>query len=54
MVRTSPSNAEGTGLIPGQRAMILYSAEPKHTHTHTKNRSNVVKNSIKTKNGFKK
>ena len=36
MVRTSPSNTESTGSIPGQRAMILHSAEPKHTHTHTK------------------
>ena len=36
MVRTSLSNAESTGLIPGQRAMILHSTEPKHTHTHTK------------------
>ena len=34
MVRTSPSNEEGIGLIPGQEAMILYNAEPKHTHTH--------------------
>ena len=52
MVRTSPSNAEGIGLIPGQEALSLSNAEPKHTHTHT-NRSN-VKNSVKTKNRFKK
>ena len=42
-VGTLPSNAEGVGLIPGQRANM-----PLSQKTKTYNRSNVVTNSIKT------
>ena len=30
VVKTSPSNARGEGLIPGQGAKILYALWPKH------------------------
>ena len=43
--RTSPSNAEGTGSIPGREAKIPHALGPK---TKTENRSNIVTNSIKT------
>ena len=46
VVKTSPSNAEGAGLIPGQGAKIPHVLwSKKKTH---KNRSNIVTNSIKT------
>ena len=43
MVKTSPSNVEGMGSIPGGGAKIPHASQPKN-----QNRSNVVTNSIKT------
>ena len=47
VVKTSPSSAEGVGLIPGWGAKIprcLVAREPKQK----KDRSNIVTNSVKT------
>ena len=46
MVKTSPSNTGGEGLIPGQGAKIPHASWPKNQNI--KNRSNVVTNSIST------
>ena len=46
MVKTSPSNAEGTGSIPGQRAKIPYVSWPKTQNRN--NRSNIVTSLRKT------
>ena len=45
MVQTSPSNAMGADLIPGQGAKIPHAWSQKNK---TENRSNAVTNSIKT------
>ena len=51
VVKTSPSNAGGAGLIPGRGAKIPHALGPKN-QKH-KNRNNIVTNSIKTlKNVF--
>ena len=56
VVKTLPSNAGSTGLLPGQGAKILQASHPKNQ----KHRSNIVTNSVKTfkmvhiKNIFKK
>ena len=47
MVKTLPSNAGGTGSIPGRGTRIPYALWPKNQN---KNRSNIVTNSIKAKN----
>ena len=36
MVKTSPSNAGGTGLIPGQGAKIPHASQPKNRNTKQK------------------
>ena len=46
MVKTSPSNAEGVGSIPGQGAKIPHASRPKTPKRE--NRSNIVTNSKKT------
>ena len=46
VVKTSPSSAEGTGLIPGREAKISHASQPKIQNIN--NRSNIVINSIKT------
>ena len=43
VAKTSLSNAEGPGLIPGGGAKILHASWPKN-----QNRNNIVTNSIKT------
>ena len=45
VVKTSPSTAEGVGLISDWRAKIPYASSQKNK---TCNRSNIVKNTIKT------
>ena len=47
MVKNSPPNAEGGGLVPGHRVKIPHVSWPK-----CKNRSAIVTNSIKTKKQF--
>ena len=47
VVKTSPSNAGGAGLIPGRGAKIPHASRPKN-----QNRSNMVSNSIDFKNGL--
>ena len=47
VVKTLPSNAGSTGLLPGQGAKILQASHPKNQ----KHRSNIVTNSVKTQNG---
>ena len=44
-VKTSPSSAEGAGLIPGQGAKIQHALWSKKIKN--KNRSNIVTNSVK-------
>ena len=51
MVKTSPSSAGGAGSIPGRGAKIPHASRQK---TKTLNRSNIVTNSIKTKQKKKK
>ena len=46
MVKTSPSNTGGAGLIPGQGAEIPHTSWPKNPKY--KNRNNIVTPSIKT------
>ena len=46
MVGTLPSTAGGASSDPSKEAKIPYAFPPKH-----KNRSNIVTNSINTKNG---
>ena len=46
VIKTSPSNSEGVGSIPGQGAKIPHSSWPRKKKTY--NRSNTVTNSIKT------
>ena len=46
MVKTSPSNAGSAGSIPGWGAKIPHASRPKNQET--KNRSNIVTNSVKT------
>ena len=46
VVRTSPCNVGGAGLIPGQGAMTPQASQPKIQSIN--NRSNIVINSIKT------
>ena len=46
VVKILPSNAGGAGLIPGQGAKIPHALWPKNQNI--KNRSNIVRNSIKT------
>ena len=46
VVKTSPSNAEGMGSIPGQGAKIPYASQPKNQNIN--NRSSTVTSSIKT------
>ena len=46
VVKTSPSNAGGTGLIPGWGAKIPHALQPKNQNI--KNKSNIVTNSMKT------
>ena len=46
VVETSPSCAGGAGLIPGQRAKIPYSSQPKHQNIN--NRGSTVTDSMKT------
>ena len=46
MVKTSPSNAEGAGSVPGQRAKILYASWPKTQNIN--NRSNIITSLINT------
>ena len=41
-----PSNAGGTGSIPGWRAKIPYASQPKKKH-RIQNKNNIVTNSIK-------
>ena len=45
MVKTSPYNAVGVGLIPGWGAKIPHASRPKNQNIK---RSNIVTNSIKT------
>ena len=45
MVKTSPSNAGSAGLISGREVKIPHALWPKN---QTKNRKNIVTNSIKT------
>ena len=45
MVKTSPSNVGGVGLIPGQGAKISHALWPKNQNFFL---SNIVTNSIKT------
>ena len=52
MVKTLPSNAGGAGSIPGQGVEIPHALWPKNQNT--KNRSNIVTNSIKTLKMVKK
>ena len=47
MVNTSPSNAGGTGSIPGQGTKILYALRPKKKQ-QPQNRNNGVKDPTKT------
>ena len=46
MVKTSPSNAESEGSIPGGGAKITHASWPKKQNIN--NRSNTVTNSTKT------
>lgn len=46
VVRTSPSSAEGTSLIPGGEAKISHASQPKIQNIN--NRNNIVTHSIKT------
>ena len=46
VVKTSPSNAGGAGLISSQGAKISHALQPKNQNVN--NRSNGVTNSIKT------
>ena len=46
MVKTSPSNAGGAGLIPGQGAKIPHGLQPKNQNVKQKQYCN--KNSIET------
>ena len=50
MVKSSPSNAQGAGLIPGQRAKIPHALWPKNRKVKQKQHcsSNIVTASIKT------
>ena len=47
MVKTSPSDAGGVGLIPGKGELRSHMLHSQKTKTHKKNRSSTVTNSIK-------
>ena len=49
MVKISPSNAGGVGLIPGQEAKIPHAlAKKKKKKTNTKKQKEYITNSMKT------
>ena len=48
VVKTSPYNADGMGLIPGWGAKISHASRPKKKKKAKQNRTNMVKNSMKT------
>ena len=52
MVKASPSNAGSAGSIPSQETKIPHASWPKKKKQNTKNRSNIVTNSIDFKNGL--
>ena len=47
VVKTSPSNAGGTGSISGQGAKIPHASGPKNPNIKKKKKSNIIINSIK-------
>ena len=48
VVKTLPSNAEGTGSIPGWEAKILHASARKQNNSNNKNKGSIATNSIKT------
>ena len=47
MVKTSPSNAGGTGSIPGQGAKIPYASQPKNQNIKQKQYCNKINKNFK-------
>ena len=54
MVKTSPSNAGGAGLIPGQGVKILHDSQPKNQNMRQKQYCNKLNKSLKNGSHQKK